>query len=166
MEANLTMQNDLNRCDFIGRLGADPEMRYTQSGDAVTTLRIAVSETWTDKASGDRKEKTEWVPCVMWRKLAEVAQKYLHKGDRVYISGQLKTRKWQDSNGQDRYTTEIQCRNMQMLGGDGARTHSQAADAHAGGNPRHSHTPDSKAAHKASAAAQQPAPEFDDDLPF
>ena len=95
------MANDLNRCEFIGRLGADPETRYTANGAAVCNFRIAAG--WKSK----EKEGTEWIPIVVWGKLAEACQKYLIKGSRVYVSGSWRTRKWQDSSGQDRYTTEV-----------------------------------------------------------
>ena len=108
------MANDLNRCEFIGRLGADPETRYTANGAAVCNFRIAAG--WKSK----EKEGTEWIPIVVWGKLAEACQKYLIKGSRVYVSGSWRTRKWQDSSGQDRYTTEVVIDingQMQMLDG-------------------------------------------------
>lgn len=107
----------VNKVTLIGNLGADPEVRYTQSGDAVANLRLATSETWKDKQTGEARESTEWHRVVLWRGLAEIASQYLHKGSRVYIEGQLKTRKWQDQNGQDRYTTEIEAKDMEMLDG-------------------------------------------------
>ena len=97
----------LNRCEFIGNLGADPEVRRLSSGDPVVNLRIAVTEKWRG-SDGERKEKTEWVPIVIFNeKLAKVAEQYLRKGARVFVAGQLQTRRWQDQTGQDRYTTEI-----------------------------------------------------------
>ena len=107
---------DLNQCNFIGRLGADPEIRYMPNGDPVANFSIAVGEKWTDKQTGEAKENTEWVRIVAFRKLAEIIAEYLKKGSQVFISGKLKTRKWQDQNGQDRYTTEIIADQMQMLG--------------------------------------------------
>src|SRR3972149_5791681 len=97
----------LNRCTFIGNLGADPETRYMPSGEAVTNIRIACSEKWKDKASGEMKEHTEWVRISFFGRLAEVAGEYLKKGSQVYVEGQMRTRKWQDKEGQDRYSTEI-----------------------------------------------------------
>lgn len=134
------MANDLNQCQFIGRLGQDPETRYTQSGDAVTNFSLAVGESW--KKDGEKKESTEWVRVVTWRKLAEICNEYLRKGSQVYISGKLKTRKWQDKDGNDRYSTEIVADRMQMLGSKGE------------GNQRQ--------------APQGPPPmdDFDDDIPF
>lgn len=98
----------LNQCSFIGNLGADPEVRSLQSGSKVCNLRLAVSETWKDKATGERKEKTEWVSVVIFGDgLAGVAERYLRKGSKVFVQGKLATRKWQDQNGADRYSTEV-----------------------------------------------------------
>lgn len=110
------MSNDLNQCAFIGRLGKDPEQRFMGNGDAVCNFTIAVG--W----KGKDKEGTEWVPCVVYGKLAEICAKYLTKGSQVYVSGKFKTRKWQDKQGVDRYTTEINVDNMQMLGGNGGQS--------------------------------------------
>lgn len=107
----------LNRCAFIGNLGKDPETRYLSSGDAVTNFSIACTETWKDKATQERKEKTEWVSIAMFGKLAEIAEQYLTKGSSVYVEGSLQTRKWQDKEGKDRYSTEIKADKMVMLGG-------------------------------------------------
>ncbi|MFP4137447.1 MAG: single-stranded DNA-binding protein [Halomonas sp.] len=111
------MSRGVNKVILIGNLGRDPEIRHTGSGTAVANLAVATSETWKDRQSGERKEKTEWHRVILWARLAEVAGEYLRKGARVYIEGQLQTRKWQDQSGQDRYTTEIVGRDMQMLGG-------------------------------------------------
>ena len=110
------MGNDLNLCQFIGRLGKEPEIRYTQGGDAVANFSIAVGESWKNKA-GEKVEKVEWVRCVAWRRLAEVIGEYLTKGSQVYISGKFQTRSWEDSDGEKKYMTEIQVIQMQMLGG-------------------------------------------------
>lgn len=100
--------SDLNQCTFTGRLGADPEIRRTGNGKPVASLRLAVGETWKDKNSGERKEKTEWVSVVIWNEgLCRVAEGYLKKGSRVLIQGALQTRKWQDQSGNDRYSTEV-----------------------------------------------------------
>lgn len=107
----------LNQCQFIGNVGQTPEIRYSQSGDAICNFSIAVNETWRDKTSGEKKESTEWVRVVAYRKLAEICGEYLKKGNPVWVQGKMKTRKWQDQNGQDRYTTEIIADQMQMLGG-------------------------------------------------
>lgn len=111
--------SDLNQCQFIGRLGKDPEMRATSNGNAVCNLSIAVSDTWKDKNNGEKKGKTEWVRGVVWGKLAEICGQYLAKGSQVYIAGRMETRKWQDKDGQNRYSTEINIKDMQMLGSKG-----------------------------------------------
>ena len=110
------MANDLNQCQFIGRLGKDPETRYTASGDAVANFSIACSESWKDKTSGQKVEKTEWVNCVAFKKLAEIIGEYLKKGSQVYVSGKMQTRKWQDKSGNDRWSTEVVVKDMQMIG--------------------------------------------------
>jgi len=104
----------INKVILIGNLGADPELRYTQSGTPVATFNIATTERWKDK-DGNQQEQTEWHRIVAWRRLAEICGEYLNKGSRVYIEGKLQTRKWQDQNGNDRYTTEIIAREMKML---------------------------------------------------
>ena len=101
---------------LIGNLGSDPEVRYMASGDAVTTLRVATSESWKDKHSGEKKEETEWHKVTLFRKLAEIAAEYCKKGSKVYIEGRLKTDKWQDKSGQDRYSTGIIAESMKLLG--------------------------------------------------
>jgi single-strand DNA-binding protein len=108
----------VNKAIIIGNLGKDPEVRYTPSGSAVCNLNLATTRKWKDKASGEWKEETEWHSVVLYERQAEVAGEYLKKGRPVYIEGRLKTRKWQDKQGNDRYTTEIVCESMQLLGGD------------------------------------------------
>ena len=151
----------LNRVELIGNLGSDPEVRYTAAGDAVATVSIATSESWTDKQSGDIREQTEWHRCVFWRRLGEIAGQYLTKGSRIYVSGSLKTRKWQDQSGQDRYTTEVQVRDMIMLDGN-PKGQSQKPGPQTDRAGRMA--PD----HEASYRAQEPAEagDFDDDIPF
>lgn len=109
------MANDLNQCNFIGRLGKDVEMKYAQNGNAIANFSIAVGESWKDKITGEKKEKTEWVNLSCFGKLAEICGQYLKKGSKVYISGKLETRKWQDQSGADRYSTGVQVKDMQML---------------------------------------------------
>ena len=113
----------INKVIIVGHLGNDPEMRSMPNGEAVVNISVATSEAWTDKNTGERREVTEWHRIVFYRKLAEICGQYLKKGAQVYIEGRLRTRKWQDQNGQDRYTTEIQGDVMQMLG-----TRPQSAD--------------------------------------
>ena len=117
----------VNKVIIVGNLGKDPETRYAPSGDAVTNIVVATTETWKDKASGEKREATEWHRVVFFGKLAEIAGQYLKKGSQVYLEGKLKTRKWQDKDGQDRYTTEINADEMKMLGskGDGQQQEGQ-----------------------------------------
>ncbi|MFC3152088.1 single-stranded DNA-binding protein [Litoribrevibacter euphylliae] len=115
------MARGINKVILVGNLGQDPETRYTANNSAVTNITIATSDSWTDKQSGQKQERTEWHRVVMFNKLGEIAGQYLRKGSKVYIEGALRTRKWQDQQGQDRYTTEIVANDMQMLdsrGGD------------------------------------------------
>lgn len=150
----------VNKVILVGNVGGDPETRYLPNGNAVTNITLATSETWKDKQTGKKQEKTEWHRVVLFGKVAEIAGQYVRKGSQIYIEGKLQTRKWQDQSGQDRYTTEVVVDmggSMQLLGGRGG------ADAEA--QPR--------------AATPQPAPRpvpqaqpapnhdnFDDDIPF
>ena len=111
------MANDLNLCQFIGRLGNDPEIRYLPNGDAVANISIAVGSKWKNKQTGEAQESVEWVRCTAFRQLAEIIKQYLTKGSRIYASGRMKTRKYQAQDGSDRYSTEIVLENMQMLDG-------------------------------------------------
>src|SRR5712672_267833 len=106
----------VNKVIIVGNLGADPETRYTPGGDAITNIRVATTDRWKDKASGEMKEATEWHRIAFFGRLAEIAGEYLKKGSQIYVEGQLRTRKWQDKDGQDRYSTEIRGDVMQMLG--------------------------------------------------
>jgi single-strand DNA-binding protein len=123
----------VNRVTLIGNLGADPETRFLPNGDQTTSIRLATTDSWKDKQTGEKKEVTEWHRVIFWRKLAEIAGQYLKKGSQVYIEGSIKTRKWQGQDGQDRYTTEIVADSMQMLGsrrdGTGQSPSSQAPSA-------------------------------------
>lgn len=120
----------VNRVTIVGNLGKDPEAKFIPNGDAVTNITVATTESWKDKNSGEKKEVTEWHRIVFFRKLAEIAGQYLKKGSQVYIEGSLKTRKWQDKDGQDRYTTEIVASELKMLGskpeGSGGEQRQQA----------------------------------------
>ena len=111
------MARGVNKVILVGNLGQKPEMRYTQTNTAVATLSIATSESWKDKESGEQREKTEWHRVVFFGKLAEIAEQYLDKGSQLYVEGKLQTRKWQDKDGNDKYTTEILGNEMNMLGG-------------------------------------------------
>lgn len=113
------MARGINKVILIGNLGTDPEVRYMPQGGAVANLTVATSESWTDKATNERKEQTEWHRVVIYQRLAEIAGEYLRKGSKVYIEGKLKTRKWQDKDGLERYTTEIIANELQMLDGRG-----------------------------------------------
>ncbi|GAA0545653.1 hypothetical protein GCM10009098_11510 [Rheinheimera aquimaris] len=113
------MARGINKVILIGNLGTDPEVRYMPQGGAVANLTVATSESWTDKATNERKEQTEWHRVVIYQRLAEIAGEYLRKGSKVYIEGKLKTRKWQDKDGVERYTTEIIANELQMLDGRG-----------------------------------------------
>jgi single-strand DNA-binding protein len=150
------MARGINKVILVGNLGADPDTRYMPSGKAVTNIRIATSEAWKDRQTGDQQERTEWHSVVMFDKLGEIAAEYLRKGSQVYIEGSLRTRKWQDKEGKDRYTTEIVARDMQMLGGR----------AGAGGGEAR---PAARSAPSEDRSAPPPAAdvgEFDDDIPF
>jgi len=148
----------VNKEIVVGNLGRDPETRYMPDGAAITNVSVATSFQWTDKASGEKKEETEWHRVVFRGRLAEVAGEYLKKGSQVYVEGRLRTRKWQDKDGQERYTTEIMATEMKMLG-------SRAGS----GEPRAETATESKAAEPKPAAAKKPAGKFDDledDIPF
>ena len=134
--------SDLNLCQFIGRLGGGPEIRYTPSGVAVANFTIAVSEKYKSK-SGEQVENTEWIRCTAWRRLAEIIGEYLSKGKQVYVSGKWKTRKWDDKDGNTRYTTELQVDQMQMLGGhkDQNEQHGTDGDTHDGQTPNEDDIP-------------------------
>lgn len=147
----------INKVIIVGFLGNDPEIRTMPNGEPVANITVATSESWTDKNTGERKEQVEWHRIVLYHRLAEIAGQYLHKGSQVYIEGRLKTRKWQDNNGQDRYSTEIQCDNFQMLGG-------RNQDAAQNQPPKQQDKQQ-----KAQSKSQQSEPSvdaFDDNIPF
>ncbi|MGC4029719.1 MAG: single-stranded DNA-binding protein [Steroidobacteraceae bacterium] len=161
------MARGINKVILIGNLGQDPETRSTPGGATVTNIRIATSESWRDKQSGEMKEQTEWHTVVLWNKLGEIAGEYLKKGSQVYIEGRLRTRKWQDKQGNDRYTTEVVASEMQMLGGRGG-------GAGAPMESRDSRDPASEGYGAASGGRSEggarggagTASDFDDDIPF
>jgi single-strand DNA-binding protein len=151
------MARGINKVIIVGNLGGDPETRYMPSGSAVTNLTVATNESWKDKQTGEQKDRTEWHKVAMFNRLAEIAAEYLRKGSQVYIEGKLRTRKWQDKSGQDRWTTEIIADEMQMLGGRGG------AGGGGGGSAPMSSGQDSGAP---SAPPQTGPDDFDDDIPF
>jgi single-strand DNA-binding protein len=160
------MARGINKVILIGHLGADPETRAMPSGMTVANLRLATTESWKDKQSGEQQERTEWHNIALFGRLGEIAAEYLRKGSQVYIEGRLRTRKWQDKEGRDRYTTEIVGNEMQMLGGRGG-----GAAAGSGGGGGYSEAParaevadNVGAASAAGAGASRE--EFDDDIPF
>ena len=168
----------VNKVILVGNLGQDPEVRYMPNGGAVANITLATSESWRDKQSGEQKEVTEWHRVVLFGKLAEVAGEYLRKGSQVYIEGQLRTRKWQDQSGQDKYTTEVVVNvggTMQMLGGrqQGANSGTNQGNNNGWGQPQQPQQPAQTGqqfsgqpqANNAGPAAQEPPP-FDDDIPF
>ena len=165
----------INKVIIVGHLGNDPEIRTMPNGDAVANISVATSESWNDRNTGERREVTEWHRIVFYRRQAEICGEYLRKGSQVYVEGRLKTRKWQDQNGQDRYTTEIQGDVMQMLGGrnqnaggfsndmgSAPQPSYQARQTNTGGNYQSSRP----APQQAAPQAEPPMDGFDDDIPF
>ncbi|TLY76037.1 MAG: single-stranded DNA-binding protein [Gammaproteobacteria bacterium] len=163
------MARGINKVILIGNLGADPETRAMPSGTTVANLRVATSESWRDKQTGEQQERTEWHRVAFFGRLAEVAGEYLRKGSQVYIEGSLRTRKWQDKQGNERYSTEIIGNDMQMLGGRGGAGASAAAAGGAESAARGGHggggSP-SDAEESAAGAAAGRGEDFDDDIPF
>jgi single-strand DNA-binding protein len=154
------MARGVNKVILVGNLGRDPEMKYTASGAAIANITVATSDSWNDKQTGEKVEKTEWHRVVAFQRLAEIMGEYLRKGSQVYIEGKLQTRKWQDQNGQDRYTTEVVANDMQMLGargGEGGGGRGQGGGGGFRNNPQNQQT------------QSQPKPDndfADDDIPF
>jgi single-strand DNA-binding protein len=151
------MARGINKVILIGNVGQDPETKAMPSGMSVTNLRIATSESWKDKTSGETKEQTEWHSVAMFGRLAEIAGEYLRKGSQVYIEGRLRTRKWQDKQGNDRYTTEIVANEMQMLGSRGGMGGDRSAARSDSGGAESQAEPVRSSTEKA---------DFDDDIPF
>ncbi len=156
------MARGVNKVILVGNLGRDPEVRYSPNGSAVANVTLATSESWKDKTSGEKQEKTEWHRIVFFGRLAEIAGEYLKKGAQIYVEGRLQTRKWQDKDGHERYTTEIVANDMQMLGSRGG----------AGVPNNDSFNQDQPAENAGGAAAKKPTTavagggDFDDDIPF
>ena len=156
------MARGINKVIVVGNLGGDPDTRYMPSGGAVTNLTVATNESWKDKQTGEQKDRTEWHKVAMFGKLAEIAAEYLRKGSQVYIEGKLRTRKWQDQSGNDRYTTEIIADEMQMLGGRGGAGGGGGGGGSMGGGgaqKRNDGPPPSP-------PPQGSSDDFDDDIPF
>lgn len=152
----------LNKVMIIGNLGNEPEIRVMPNGNAVANFSIATSETWRDRNTNEQQERTEWHRVVIYGKLAEIVQQYVHKGSKLYIEGRLQTRKWQDNNGQDRYTTEIIANEMQML--DSRGQGAPQGDYNAAPRPAANNM---NAPQSAPASSQPPViDDFDDDIPF
>ena len=166
----------INKVILVGNLGNAPETRYTQSGSAVTNISLATSETWKDKQTGQPQERTEWHRIVFFNRLAEIAGEYLRKGSKVYVEGALRTRKWQDQSGQDRYTTEIVAGEMQMLDSRGAMDGAGGAmggDNYGRGPAQGGYDAPAQQPQRSAPAPQQQAPAappsdfpVDDDIPF
>lgn len=149
------MARGINKVILIGNLGKDPETRYTPAGLAITNITLATTESWKDKQTGERQDKTEWHRVAMFGKLAEISAEYLRKGSQVYIEGRIQTRKWQDQQGQDKYSTEVVANDMQMLGGrPGAGAPAMSEDSRS--------RPPAQASEPAAVADVT----LDDDIPF
>lgn len=149
------MARGVNKVILVGNLGGDPETRAMPSGGAVTNFTLATNESWKDKQTGEQKDRTEWHKVAMFNRLAEIAAEYLRKGSQVYIEGKLRTRKWQDRDGNDRYTTEVIADEMQMLGGRGG-----------GGSASFDSEPSGGSKKGGGQQSPPPAEDFDDDIPF
>ena len=162
------MSKGINKVILVGTLGRDPETRYLPSGGAVTNLSLATSESWKDRQTGEKKEQTEWHRVVLFNKLAEIGAEYLRKGQQVYIEGKLRTRKWQNKDGQDQYSTEIIADDMQMLGGRPSGSSSDSSYD----EPQRSAPRSAPAARPQQRQQSRPAPQSQpddfeaDDLPF
>lgn len=154
------MARGVNKVILIGNLGTDPEVRYTSSGSAVANLNLATSETWKDKQSGEQQDRTEWHRIVFFNRLAEIVGEYLRKGSKIYVEGSLRTRKWQDRNGIDRYTTEIIANEMHMLD-----SRAGGGNNNGGGYQQKSYSNDTSKQPEPSMAGDVKE-DFDDDIPF
>jgi single-strand DNA-binding protein len=153
------MARGINKVIIVGNLGQDPEVRYLQNGGAVANFTVATSESWTDKNTNEKKEQTEWHKVVIYQRLAEIAGEYLRKGSKVYLEGKLKTRKWTDKDGVERYTTEIVCNELQML--DGKQDNQQQAPA-----PQQRQQAAPQQQQRQAPIPQAEPMDFEDDIPF
>lgn len=162
----------INKCIILGRVGNDPEVKYSASGSAITNLSVATSEQWNDKATGEKKEQTEWHRVVIFGKLAEVAGEYLRKGSQVYVEGKLRTRKWTDQSGVEKYTTEIVLQPMngvmQMIGGKSSDNGNQQSQQRqqSGSNQQSGWGKPQQPSNTQKPPANEPPMDFDDDIPF
>ena len=171
------MARGLNKVMLIGNLGADPEVRYTAGGSAVANIRLATAEAWRDRDSGEQQERTEWHRVVFFGKLAEIVEQYVKKGSQLYVEGRLQTRKWQDKDGNERYTTEIVASEMQMLGGRGGAGGGGGGGYEGGGSGGYERSGGSGGGRPSGGARggdgprgggsnEPPMDSFDDDIPF
>ncbi|WP_131795298.1 single-stranded DNA-binding protein [Fluoribacter gormanii] len=156
------MARGINKVILIGNVGVDPDVRYLPNGNAVTTLSIATSEAWKDKATGEKQERTEWHRVVCFNRLGEIAGEYVRKGSKLYIEGSLRTRKWQDQQGQDRYTTEIVANDIQMLDSKGSSSSSFDEMPQAQFAPSNQHS----GRQQSPQVPQDAFDQLDDDVPF
>ena len=173
------MARGINKAILIGNLGNDPDIRYTASGTAIANISLATAESWRDKNSGEQQERTEWHRIVFFGRLAEIVGEYLRKGSQIYVEGRIQTRKWQDKEGNDRYSTEVVANEMQMLGGRGGASapmntdlprqtgnQARAPEARNTAPPPDLSAQAGKPAAARPGAAPAPADDFDDDIPF
>jgi single-strand DNA-binding protein len=162
------MARGVNKAIIVGTLGQDPEVRYTANGGAVANISVATNESWRDKATGEAQERTEWHRIVMFGKLAEIAQQYLKKGSQAYFEGRIQTRKWQDNEGKDRYSTEIVANEMQMLGGRSGGGGGAPMDSGGQSQSQPQSQPQSQSQSQSKPAPADTAPMDDgfDDIPF
>ncbi len=156
----------INKVILIGNLGNDPEVRYTPNGSAVTNVNIATTSGWRDKQTGELQERTEWHRIVFFNRLAEVAGEYLHKGSKVYIEGSLRTRKWQDKSGTDRYTTEIISTEMQILDSRHSNNNSHSSSSSSSSSSSNTHSNQAENTNKTAAGTTTATTDLEDDIPF
>ncbi len=157
------MARGVNKVTLIGNLGNDPEVRYSGNGNAVANVSLATAESWRDKDSGEQQERTEWHRVVFFGRLAEIVSEYLHKGSQVYVEGRLQTNKWQDKEGNDRYTTQIVANEMQMLGGRGGAPANKEPAPLKDPAPK---SPTDSSPKPTQPLAESPVDDFDEDIPF
>ncbi|MFK7956168.1 MAG: single-stranded DNA-binding protein [Lysobacterales bacterium] len=163
------MARGVNKVILVGNLGSDPDTRYTANGAAISNLSVATSRSWRDKQSNEMREETEWHRAVLFGRLGEIAAEYLRKGSKIYLEGRLQTRKWQDKQGQDRWTTEIVAEEMQMLDSRGGGGGSAPFEGGGGGRPQQrggSGGGSGGGGGQPQAPSAPPADDFDDDIPF